>query len=102
MNRGLLRDLLEVLRQPSGLELLAQRLPLPQLALRGLLSQLEARGLITTADPGQGACRSGCGSCSMQRFCPSGQPNEEEPVNLLPKARIWRLTPLGEAQLTCR
>lgn len=98
----MLGDLLEVLRQPSGLEVLTQRLPLPGLALKGLLSQLETRGLVTTADPGVGACHSGCGSCSMQRFCPSGSKDREEPVNLLPKARIWRLTALGEAQLTPR
>lgn len=98
----MLSDLLEVLRHPSGLDVLAQRLPLPSVALKGLLAQLEARGLITAAEPNQGACHSGCGSCSMQRFCPSGSKTEEEPVNLLPKARIWRLTALGEAQLAPR
>lgn len=97
--QGVLADLLRVLRQPSSLDVLRQRLTLPLPALTGLLVQLEARGLITAADPGVGACRSGCSSCSMESFCPSSRTVEQEPVGLLRKPQVWRLTPLGEAQL---
>jgi hypothetical protein len=102
MSTGVLVDLLEILRQPSGLDVLCQRIPMPVTALKGLLTQLEARGLVTGADPGVGACRSGCGSCSMESFCPSSQTAEQEPSALLRKPQVWRLTPLGEAQLESR
>jgi hypothetical protein len=95
----MLSELLRVLRQPCSLEVIRQRTTVPLPALKGLLLQLEARGLVTTADPGIGACRSGCSSCSMESFCPSSQTVEQEPLGLLRKPQVWRLTTLGEAQL---
>jgi hypothetical protein len=99
MSSAAVDDVLQLLRQPSDVEVLAQRVPLPAAVLRGLLAQLEARGLITAADPGVGACRSGCGSCSMESFCPSSQGPGQEPSPLLRKPQIWRLTSRGESQL---
>lgn len=100
VSAGPIVELLESLRKPCDLLVLAKRSGLSQPVLQGLLSQLKSRGWIATAEPGVGACNSGCGMCSMQNFCPSSQDSAEEPVSLLRKATVWRLTPLGEEQLT--
>lgn len=87
-------EVLSMLRQPCDLRVLAERTGLPNGLLKGLLDQLLTRGYVASAEPGVGACSSGCGSCAMQNFCPS-----QEPAIGLSKPRVWRLTPLGEKQL---
>lgn len=96
-----LRNILKLFRNPVSTNVAAQRFGWPQSAVDGLVKQLEARGMLTEAEPGIGACSSGCGMCSLQNFCPKPkESNSEEPSQELTKAKVWRLTPLGEQSVS--
>jgi hypothetical protein len=92
-----LKTVLKIFRTPSSSSSAAERVGLPKPVVDGLLTQLYARGMVVPADPGVGACRSGCGLCSMQNFCPqSDRDSEKVPPSSLINPKVWRLTPLGE------
>ena len=93
-----LQDILSALRTPLSAEAAALRLGCPAAVLKGLFRQLQARGLVAPAEPGVGVCKSGCGMCSMQNFCPSSETSPVADVQAT-ASETWRLTELGETQL---
>mgnify|MGYP001167816467 CR=1 FL=1 len=92
-----LKEVLQVFSQPTRAATAAQRFGCSERIVVGLLTQLQARGLVTPAEPGVGECKSGCGMCSMQNFCPSSEA-ENPPSPLEVKTDVvWRLTQLGQS-----
>lgn len=87
-----LQDVLQVFAHPTTTAQASDRFGCTKQVLDGFIAQLKARGLVTLAEPGLGACSTGCGSCSMQNFCPS---SDTEPAAVSDSAIVWRLTKLG-------
>ncbi len=81
-------EVLQQLRTPSTASGLALALAANREVVEAVLEQLEGRGYVARAFEGSTACPSGCGSCSVQRLCPSS--GEAAPV-----VPVWRLTGLG-------
>lgn len=88
--------LLQVLRKPTRVAVVAERFQCSSKALEGLLRQLQARGLVSLAEPGVGACQSGCQRCSLKTFCSTSTDEPKEFQPLLNPGDVWRITPLGE------
>ena len=85
-------EVLQHLRTPATTSGLALAMGANREVIEGLLEQLEARGYVARAFEGSSACPSGCGSCSVQRLCPSS--GEAAPV-----VPVWRLTERGAKSL---
>jgi len=86
-------EVLQQLRTPATASGLALALGANREVIDGVLEQLERRGYVAQAFEGSQACSSGCGSCSVQRLCPSS--GETAPV-----VTVWRLTERGAASMT--
>lgn len=89
-------QVLDAFHNPSTSSTVAERLGRSERLIDGLLLQLESRGLVVPAEPGLGACSSGCGFCSMQSFCPKSEADGQDPAPVSIKPRVWRLTALGQ------
>ena len=81
-------EVLQQLRTPATASGLAVTLGSNREVIEAVLEQLEGRGYVARAFEGSNACPSGCGSCSVQRLCPSS--GEAAPV-----VPVWRLTERG-------
>lgn len=81
-------EVLQQLRTPATASGLAVSLGANREVVEAVLEQLEGRGYVARAYEGASACGPGCGSCSVQRLCPSS--GQTEPV-----VPVWRLTERG-------
>ena len=79
-------ELLERLKQaPATTAGLALAVGSPQEVVEAALEQLRERGYVAQAYEGADACSSGCGSCSVQRLCPTSGQSQ-------PATAVWRVT----------